>query len=137
MHLLWLRVAAVLYAAAGYAIFPAVLNSSERARRWCVHLGGLAFLFHFVSAVEMLALNHRWVPVGAREAESLFGLLIAGLFFLAWWLYDAISLGLFALHVACAHQFTHDLFGVYLGLFAWGGLWLRDEKLREVFPIRR
>ncbi|HLW90609.1 MAG TPA: DoxX family protein [Roseiarcus sp.] len=33
--------------------------------------------------------------------------------------------------------FTHDLFGVYLGLFAWGGLWLRDEKLRAVFPFRR
>jgi hypothetical protein len=33
--------------------------------------------------------------------------------------------------------FSHDLFGVYLGLFAWGGLWLRDEKLRMLFPFRR
>jgi len=33
--------------------------------------------------------------------------------------------------------FTHDLFGVYLGVFAWGGLWLRDAKLRAIFPIRR
>ena len=33
--------------------------------------------------------------------------------------------------------FSHDLFGVYLGLFMWGGLWLRDEKLRDVFPYRR
>ena len=33
--------------------------------------------------------------------------------------------------------FTHDLFGVYLGLFMWGGLWPRDEKLRAVFPWRR
>ena len=32
--------------------------------------------------------------------------------------------------------FSHDLFGVYLGLFMWGGLWLRDEKLRNVFPYR-
>lgn len=32
--------------------------------------------------------------------------------------------------------FSHDLFGVYLGLFMWGGLWLRDEKLRGVFPYR-
>lgn len=30
--------------------------------------------------------------------------------------------------------FSHDLFGVYLGLFMWGGLWLRHEKLRSVFP---
>jgi ABC-type uncharacterized transport system permease subunit len=99
MHLLWLRVAAVLYAGASVAVFPAVFFSIERWRKICVHLGGLAFFFHFVSAVEMLAEAHRFVPVGAREVESLLGFLVAGLFFLAWWLYDAISLGVFALPV--------------------------------------
>lgn len=99
MHLVWLRVAAILYAAASIAIFPAVFYSLDRWRRWCVHLGGLAFFFHFVSAAEMLAEAHRFVPVGAREVESLLGLVIAGLFFLAWWLWDAISLGIFALPV--------------------------------------
>lgn len=29
--------------------------------------------------------------------------------------------------------FTHMLFGAYLGLMAWGGLLLRDERLRELF----
>ena len=33
--------------------------------------------------------------------------------------------------------FSHDLFGVYLGLVMWGGLWLRDPALRAVFPLRR
>lgn len=33
--------------------------------------------------------------------------------------------------------FSHTLFGVYLGLIMWAGLWLRDEKLRAVFPWRR
>jgi len=33
--------------------------------------------------------------------------------------------------------FSHTLFGVYLGLLAWGGLWLRDPRLRALFPIRR
>lgn len=33
--------------------------------------------------------------------------------------------------------FTHTLFSLYLGLFMWGGLWLRDEKLRAIFPWRR
>ena len=65
MHLLWLRVAAVLYAAASVAIFPAVLNSSERWRKICVHLGGLAFFFHFVSAVEMLL--KEGAPVNAKN----------------------------------------------------------------------
>ena len=33
--------------------------------------------------------------------------------------------------------FGFTLFGVYLGLFMWGGLWLRDPALRRLFPIRR
>jgi len=33
--------------------------------------------------------------------------------------------------------FSHTLFGVYLGLVMWGGLWLRDASLRAVFPVRR
>jgi TRAP-type C4-dicarboxylate transport system permease small subunit len=33
--------------------------------------------------------------------------------------------------------FTHVLFGVYLGIFAWGGLWLRDPGLQAVFPLRQ
>lgn len=28
--------------------------------------------------------------------------------------------------------FSHTLFGVYLGLFVWGGLWLRDARLRAL-----
>ena len=68
-----------------------------RWRKTCVHLGGMALFFHFVSAVEMLVQAHSWVPVGAREVESLLGLAVASLFFLVWWLYDAISLGIFAL----------------------------------------
>ena len=99
MALLWLQVAAVLYAAGSVAVFPAVLYKNERWRSICVHLAGMGFFFHFVSVVEMLAQAHRWMPVGLREAESLLGFLLAGLFFLAWWLYDAISLGIFALPV--------------------------------------
>ena len=33
--------------------------------------------------------------------------------------------------------FTHILFGVYIGILAWGGLWLRDPKLQALFPLRR
>ncbi|HET7880558.1 MAG TPA: DoxX family protein [Acetobacteraceae bacterium] len=31
---------------------------------------------------------------------------------------------------------SHVLFGVYLGVFAWGGLWLREPVLRAVLPLR-
>jgi ABC-type uncharacterized transport system permease subunit len=97
MYLFWLRVAAILYAAAAITVFPAVLYGILRWRKTCVHLGGMAFFFHFVSVVEMLVQAHHWMPVSLREIESLLGLVVAGLFFLVWWLYDAISLGLFAL----------------------------------------
>ena len=33
--------------------------------------------------------------------------------------------------------FSHILFSIYLGLFMWGGLWLRDPALRRLFPWRR
>lgn len=32
--------------------------------------------------------------------------------------------------------YSHILFSLYLGLFMWGGLWLRDPKLRALFPWR-
>ena len=32
---------------------------------------------------------------------------------------------------------SHDLFGVYLGVIMWAGLWLRDPALRAIFPLRR
>ena len=32
--------------------------------------------------------------------------------------------------------FSHVLFGVYIGLMLWGGLYLRDARLRALLPIR-
>jgi ABC-type uncharacterized transport system permease subunit len=97
MYLLWLRVAAILYAAASVAVFPAVLYGRPRWRSIYIHLGGLALFFHFVSVVEMLIQSHSWMPVGMREVESLLGLVVAGLFFIVCSFYEAISLGIFAL----------------------------------------
>lgn len=31
--------------------------------------------------------------------------------------------------------FSHTLFGVYVGVLAWAGLWLRDPRLRALLPI--
>jgi hypothetical protein len=33
--------------------------------------------------------------------------------------------------------FSHTLFGLYLGLMVWGGLWFRDKSLRSLIPFRR
>ena len=33
--------------------------------------------------------------------------------------------------------FSHTLFGVYLGVILWGGLYLRDPKVRALIPFSR
>jgi hypothetical protein len=46
--------------------------------------------------------------------------------------------GAMATHVrADSPLFSHVLFGFHMGLFAWGGLWLRDPRLRALLPLRR
>ncbi len=32
---------------------------------------------------------------------------------------------------------THTLFGIYIGIMTWGGIYLRDPDLRSIFPCRR
>jgi hypothetical protein len=45
--------------------------------------------------------------------------------------------GAIASHVRIGSPlFSHVLFGVYLGLFAWGGLFLREPRLRALIPLR-
>lgn len=45
--------------------------------------------------------------------------------------------GAIATHVRIGSPlFSHSLFGVYLGLMLWGGLWLRDPRLRTLIPLR-
>ena len=45
--------------------------------------------------------------------------------------------GAMATHLrAGSPPFSHLLFGLYLGLFAWGGLWLTDTRLRGLLPWR-
>jgi hypothetical protein len=33
-------------------------------------------------------------------------------------------------------MFTHVLFGTYLAMFMWGGLWLREPALRAMIPLK-
>ena len=33
--------------------------------------------------------------------------------------------------------FSHTLFGVYLGIILWAGLFLRDPRMRALIPFRR
>ena len=45
--------------------------------------------------------------------------------------------GAVATHVRVGNPLLgYVLFPVYVALFLWGGLWLRDERLRAVLPLR-
>ena len=45
--------------------------------------------------------------------------------------------GAIATHVRIGSPlFSHILFGVYLGLMMWGGLWLRNPRLRALIPLQ-
>ncbi|WP_428631178.1 DoxX family protein [Sphingopyxis sp.] len=45
--------------------------------------------------------------------------------------------GAIATHVRIGSPlFSHSLFGVYLGVMLWGGLWLRDPRVRALIPLR-
>ena len=46
--------------------------------------------------------------------------------------------GAIYVHVrAGSPMLSHTLFGVYLALLAWSGLWLRDARLRALIPWQR
>jgi len=46
--------------------------------------------------------------------------------------------GAVATHVRVANPlFSHVLFPIYIAAFLWGGLMLRDARLRVLLPIRR
>lgn len=38
--------------------------------------------------------------------------------------------------IAGSPLLSNTLFGIYLGLAVWGGLWLREPKLRTLLPLR-
>ena len=97
MFLVWLRVAAALYAVASVCALPAVLYNRPGLKRVCVPAEVSAFFFHFVSLIEMLSFSHHSLPVGMHEVQSLLALLVCAAFLLVAVLYRTVSFGIFAL----------------------------------------
>jgi ABC-type uncharacterized transport system permease subunit len=100
MSLLWIRVAAVLYAVASVCALPAVLWSRVLWRRAAIALAIAAWLFHFVSFSETMAAAHRLIPVGMHEVQSALSLLIVTAFLVIIATYRTVSFGIFALPLA-------------------------------------
>jgi hypothetical protein len=46
--------------------------------------------------------------------------------------------GAVATHVRVGNPlFSHVLFGIYLGVIVWAGIYLRDARLRSLIPMRK
>jgi hypothetical protein len=82
-------------------------------------------------------------------ASVIFGLGVVQLLCLALYLIPRTALlgavlwtgylgGAIATHVRIGNPlFSHVLFPIYIAAFLWVGLWLRDLRVRAVFPLRR
>lgn len=77
-------------------------------------------------------------PIGVMELVILALYLAPATSVLGAVLVAALMGGTAAVHILNGNPWpSHVLFGPYLAIFAWGGLWLRDARLRRLFPIRR
>ena len=75
--------------------------------------------------------------IGAIELVCLILYLVPRTAVLGAILETAIMGGAIASHMRLGDPlFSHTLFGVYLGLLVWGGLYFRDARLRAMIPLR-
>jgi hypothetical protein len=125
-------------------------SQTQRIAGWI--LSGLVILFLTMDgAMKLVPLQPvidttaslGW-PVDAATLRALGTLLLVSTLLYAWprtSLLGAVLLtgylgGAIATHVRIGSPwFSHILFGFYLGLFAWGGLWLREPRLRALLPL--
>ena len=136
------------------ANFPVVKTSASTKALWTGRiLSGLVVLFLLVDAGFKLI---RPLPAPAVEAfgklgypvEFAAGIGILLLSCVALYLIPRTSIlgailltgylgGAVASHVRVGDPwFSHALFPVYIGLLVWGGLYLRDQRLRALIPLR-
>jgi hypothetical protein len=137
--------------AAGLSARPR--DSGDAATLWAGRvLSGLVALFLLVDGGMKLAGAHVVTATMAQlgwpsnlPMARLLGVLTVGgtllylvprTAFLGALLLTAYLGGAVATHVRIGNPlFSHVLFGVYLGVMLWGGLWLRDPRLRALLPL--
>ena len=115
-------------------------------------MSALMILFMFFDSISKLALEHHVVeattrigyPLGTIRPLGIICLLCTALYavprtsILGAILLTGYLGGAIASKVRIDDPlFSSVLFGVYFGILVWGGLYLRDEGLRSLIPLRR
>ena len=135
---------------------PGAANSataSSKTMRWIGwSLSGLTVLFMLFDGLSKLALERHVVEATTRIGYPVEVIRPLGIVLLACTIlyaiprtaiFGAILLtgylgGAVASKVRIEDPlFSSILFGVYFGVIAWGGLYLRDARLRSLVPVRR
>ena len=130
-------------------------TSSTTGARWAGRaLSGLVIVFLLLDgAIKLVPLDvvtdtlvQLGYPPDAGIARTIGALTLACALLYAWprtTLLGAVLLtgllgGAMATHLRAGSPVaTHLLFGLYLGVAAWAGLWLRDPRVRVALPWRR
>lgn len=115
-------------------------------------MSGIVILFMLMDSI-MKFIQPAEVVTGTTELgfelHHIFTLGILGLISVLLYAYPRTSLlgailltaywgGAVATHLRLDNPlFSHLLFPVYLGILAWGVLWLRDQNIRNFLPFRR
>jgi hypothetical protein len=124
----------------------------SQSRVWAARIiFALAVLFLLVDSV-MKVLKTAPAIAGTVElgypASAVFGIGLVQLACLALYMFPSTSIlgailltgylgGAVATHVRVGNPlFTHLLFPTYVAALVWGALWLRDERLRTLVPLR-
>ena len=128
------------------------IHDAPRKTLWAGRvMSGFAGLFLLVDAtfkvLELPAALEGTAQLG-YPASAVFGLGLLQLVCLVVYLVPRTSVlgavlwtgylgGAVATHVRVGSPlFTHTLFPIYVAALLWGGLWLRDQCLRAVLPVR-
>ena len=128
-------------------------GSNSKAMLWAGWaMSGLTVLFMLFDGISKLAMEHHVVEATTKIGYPVDTVRPLGIVLLACTVLYAIPrTAIFGailltgyLGGAVASKFRIDdplfssvLFGVYFGALAWGGLYLRDSRLRTLIPLRR
>jgi len=81
--------------------------------------------------------QHHFIPMGVLALTCTLLYAIPRTAILGAVLMSAYYGGAIATHFRVDNPlFSHMLFPVYLAVLMWGGLWLRDRTLQQVFPFK-
>ncbi len=101
-----------------------------------VKLAGLGVVAETFERLGWQGSSGRWV--GALELACTLLYVVPRTSVLGAVLLTGLLGGAIATHARIADPlFSHTLFGVYMGVLVWGGLYLRDERVRALLPLRR